>query len=218
MENKEIEEKVIEIYAAVKELLEVVIRERNNESEGINKNKIEAGEVNLRESIKLGNYTWTEFYSNDDGVYFLLDKEHEIKNIPFGEKSNNYIDSHARRVANECVPSKVALEVLGENAFVPVEIDLMSFNNSGAHMPCRGDLFGIITYDIYLNNMYCIDPSYMWLSTPYGDGFVLCVNLNGSVTYDFYSHAWAVRPFLILRPNVLVSLVEQCKTDYTPYA
>jgi len=208
MANKEIEEKVVEIYAAVKDLLETVIKERINESEGINKNKIEAERVNPGESIKLGDYTWTEFYSNDAGVYFLLDKKHEIKNVQFSKASNNYIDSLARRVANECNPSKVALEVLGGDAFVPVEIDLMSLNKFGVHMPCRGDFFGIMTYDIYRNNMAYINPSYMWLSTPDGDGFVLCVNLNGNVSYDFYSHAWAVRPFLILKPNALVSLVK----------
>lgn len=145
---------------------------------------------------------------------FLLDKEYEIKDVMFSNNNNNYINSNIREVANQCLPTTRAINVLGKNSFIPLEIDLFSHDGLDDYGVCKDDLFGILTYDMYRNNRKNIEPSYMWLSTPWStpngcsSGYVMYVSGDGDVYYDWCGYCEGVRPFFILKSDIFVSLAE----------
>jgi len=200
--NKEQEQVIITLYNEI-------MKER-----GQNK-QIAVQDIDFKKSIQVGDYTWSAFSGDKDGnTGILLDKKHTIKGVQFGE-DNNYSTSNVRNVANDCEPSKQALKIFGKDAFIPLEIDLLSHDGLRDYGVCRGDLFGILNYDMYRNNRENIDYSAMLLatpeSTPSGDGpsYVRCVCSGGGVGCG--GAGWdggGVRPFYILKSDIFVSLVE----------
>lgn len=201
-----------EIYE--KGLLETLYKEVI-ESE---RKKIRVGDIQMKQKIIIenadGKEIWTAISRTEDGVMFLLDKEYEFKDVMFSNNNNNYINSNIREVANQCPPTTRAINVLGKNSFIPLEIDLFSHDGLDDYGVCKGDLFGVLTYDMYRNNRKNIKPSYMWLSTPhstssgYGSSGVMYVDGGGGVGYDWYDGCGGVRPFFILKSDIFVSLAE----------
>lgn len=178
-------------------------------------NKIEAGNVRLGQKIVIedenGRETWTAITYQDGGTVFLLDKEYAIKNVDFGN-DNNYSNSNARTISCTCEPVLRLLKKYGSNAFIPLEIDLFSHDGLRDYGVCKGDLTGIMTYDMYRNNREYIKPSCMWLATPdstpsgTGASCVRCVGFGGGVGYD--DCGWdvgGVRPFCIIKSSIFVS-------------
>lgn len=201
-----------EIYE--KGLLETLYKEVI-ESE---RKKIRVGDIQMKQKIVIenadGKETWIAISRTEDGIMFLLDKEYEIKNVRFSDYDNNYIDSKVRRIANNCSPTTRAINVLGKDSFIPLEIDLFSHDGLNDYGICKRDLFGILTYDMYRNNRKNIELSYMWLSTPYSTSngyssdYVMYVSSGGCVSCGWYRDCEGVRPFFILKPDIFVSLAE----------
>lgn len=201
-----------EIYE--KGLLETLYKEVI-ESE---RKKIRVGDIQMKQKIVIenadGKEIWTAISRTEDGVMFLLDKEYEIKDVMFSNNNNNYINSNIREVANQCLPTTRAINVLGKNSFISLEIDLFSHDGLDDYGIYKDDLFGILTYDMYRNNRKNIEPSYMWLSTPwstpsgYSSGNVVYVDGDGYVDYSWCRSCRGVRPFFILKSDIFVSLAE----------
>lgn len=178
-------------------------------------NKIEAGNVRLGQKIVIedenGRETWTAITYQDGGTVFLLDKEYDIENVEFGN-DNNYSNSNARTISCTCEPALRLLKKYGSNAFIPLEIDLFSHDGLRDYGVCKGDLTGIMTYDMYRYNREYIEPSRMWLATPdstpsgTGASYVQCVYSDGDVDYgDCGWNDRGVRPFCIIKTSIFVS-------------
>lgn len=200
--NKDARELIIELYNKVME------EERED------KNKIMATDLTVKQKIQIGDYTWSVFGVDDFGnKRLLLDKEYAEESV-FGD-NNNYSTSTLRKRANNCAAAEHALELLGKESFIPQSIDLFSHDGFRDYGICEGDIFGIMNYDTYRNNRENIDPSYMWLSTPdstpsgTGDLYVQYVNSCGYVDYGGCGCGGGVRPDLILKSSIFVSLVEE---------
>ena len=206
--------------AMIKEIYEKgtleALYEEIRESE---REKIHAGDIQMKQKIiiknRTGKDTWTAISSTENGIMFLLDKEYEIKSVRFDDyyNHNNYINSDIRKTANQCPSAIRAINVLGKKSFIPLEIDLFSCDGLNDYGICKDDLFGILTYDMYRNNRKNIEPSYMWLSTPWsvpsggGPYNILYVKKEGTVGHDWYSIPISIRPFFILKPKTIVTLL-----------
>ena len=210
MSKAEINSMIKEIYerGLLEQLYREVIAVEAN-------NKIEAGNVRLGQKIVIeddnGRETWTAIAYQDGGTVFLLDKEYAIKNVDFGN-DNNYSNSNARTISHTCEPVLRLLKKYGSNAFTPLKIDLFSHDGLRDYGMCKGDLTGIMTYDMYRNNREYIEPSNMWLATPdstpsgTGASCVRYVDSGGSVGCDGCGwYGRGVRPFCIIKSSIFVS-------------
>lgn len=210
MSKAEINSMIKEIYerGLLEQLYREVIADEAN-------NKIEAGNVRLGQKIVIeddnGRETWTAIAYQDGGTVFLLDEEHAIEDVEFGN-DNNYSNSNARTISYTCEPILRLLKKYGSNALIPVEIDLFSHDGLQDYGVCKGDLAGIMTYDMYRNNREYIEPSCMWLATPNstpsgtGASYVRYVGSDGCVGYsDCGWNVRGVRPFCIIKSSILVS-------------
>jgi len=175
-------------------------------------NKVKISILEMKQRIQVGDYTWSPFMKEGDKVYIMLDKEFSVDTDQFGD-SNNYLTSDIRKTVNNCNASRQALEIFGVDILIPMRLDLLSHDGLGDYGVCEGDLFGIITYDMYRMNRKHIDISYMATCTPdstlsgYGASYVRIVSSNGSVRYDGCESCAPVRPFCILPSDTFVATV-----------
>lgn len=177
-------------------------------------NKIEVGMVKLGQKIVIadecGRETWTAFAYQNGGTAFLLDKEYAVESR-FGN-NNNYVNSNARIISTTCDPAVRLLKKYGSSSFLPLNIDLFSHDGFRDYGTCRGDLTGIMSFDMYRHNRKYINPSVMWLATPdstpsgTGASCVQCVYSDGGVGGG--GCGWfggGVRPFCIIKSSIVVS-------------
>jgi len=176
--------------------------------------KFQIGSLDMRQKIQVGDYTWSIFMKEDDYVFIMLDKEFPVNIDKFGD-NNNYLNSNARKAANNCDASIQALQIFGDDVLIPTRLDLLSNDGLDDYGVCEGDLFGIITHDIYRMNRKNIDISYMATCTPnstpsgYGSSGIQVIDCGGYVNHygcDCYD---VVRPFCILTSNIFVTPVNK---------
>jgi len=176
--------------------------------------KIQIGTLKIKQRIKVGDCTWSLFIKEDGKFYVMLDKEYSVNIKQFGT-DNDYSTSDARKTVNNCNASKKALEIFGADILIPTRLDLLSHDGLGDYGVCEGDLFGVITYDMYRMNRKNIDISYMITCTPdstpsgHGDSNVRVVTSDGCVCYDDCECSEAVRPFCILPSDIFVTPVNK---------
>jgi len=201
--SREMEEKITVLY-------EEIQRQKAN--------KVQIGTLEMKQKIQVGDYyTWSLFMREDDKVYIMLDKEFTVDIEQFGN-TNNYLTSDARQIINNCNASRQALRIFGIDILFPIRLDLLSHDGLDDYDVCEGDLFGIVTYDMYRMNRKNIDISNMTTCTPhstpsgYGTSGVQVVGSSGGVSGGVCCrscrHSRAVlRPFCILPSDVFVSVV-----------
>ena len=205
--TREMEEKITASYNEIPKITALY-----NEIQKQKANKVQIGTLEMKQKIQVGKYTWSLFIKEDDKFYIMLDEAFTVNINRFGD-TNNYLTSDARKITNNCNASKQALEIFSDDILIPTRLDLLSHDGLDDYGVCEGDLFGIITHDMYRINRKNIDISYMVTCTPnstpsgYGSSGVLIVDSDGCMDYFGCKCSLAVRPFCILPSDVLVSVV-----------
>jgi len=205
--TREMEEKITALYNEIPKITALY-----NEIQKQKSNKVQIGTLEMKQKIQVGDYTWSLFIKEDDKFYIMLAQEFTVDIDQFGN-TNNYLTSDARKTANNCDASKQALEIFGADILIPTRLDLLSHDGLDDYGVCEGDLFGVVTYDMYCINRKNIDIRYMTTctpnSTPSGCGAsgVQFVNSFGDADYRDCLYSSAVRPFCILPSDIFVSLV-----------
>lgn len=187
---------------------------------------MKAKAVEMKQSIIVkddkGMETWSAFHRDEGGnTYFLLDNEYAFLNV-FSSAGNNYKNSEAWPLATLCNASQRVCEKFGKRSLIPVTLDLMSLDGLDTYGTCKGNLFGILTLDMYRNNRRNIKVSNdidFFLCTPdstdkgQSEYRILFVRGGGDIDYCYCSRSSKyIRPFFILAPETEVEVVEEKQT------
>lgn len=176
---------------------------------GISTQQKQVKDLQMKESIKVADITWSKFAEDNEGNAYMLADE-TICDMEFGE-NNDWIESPIRKRLNEELYQKVSAE-LGVDAIETIQTDLFSHDGLRDYGKCE-DNVSLLTYDLYRNNRGNIKSisEYFWTctpdSTPSGDNssYVLCVDSGGNVDCFDCGYGRGVRPFFILKSDIFVS-------------
>lgn len=136
----------------------------------------------------------------------------------FDSRNNNFAESSIKDYLNGEYYQNEIVSGFGEDNVLEHEIDLLSLDGLDDYGKCSVKV-GLLTIDDYRkyrkNCLKETKDNWWWLSTPdstpsgYGGGCVLCVSSNGDVDYIDYDYDLGVRPDLILKSDIFVSLAEE---------
>lgn len=165
-------------------------------------NKVAGKDLQIGDQIEVAGIIWSKFAEDENGNAYMLADE-TVSESEFGT-NNDYRDSKIRKYLAE-LSGKIIAEI-GEDAIVPVEIDLFSHDGLDDYGKIT-EMVSLLTYDMYRNNRKNIKPlnTPWWLSTPdstpsgYGSDCVQFVYSGGDVDYAGFGCGLAVRPFFILK-------------------
>lgn len=173
--------------------------------------KVEPGQV-IKSDIGI-EYIVLEQCNN--GATRVIRKDLLPERKEFDSNSNNFATSSLRKYLNDEYYKEEIVPGFGECSVIEHDIDLLSLDGFDDYGTC-GVKVGLLTIDDYRkyhkNLLKDNMDSWWWLSTPdstptgYGDGFVRFVSSRGNVYYDGYRYDKGVRPDLILKSNIFVSL------------
>lgn len=138
--------------------------------------------------------------------------------MEFDSSNNNYATSDIDRYLNDEYLKNEIIPGFGEGNVMNRDINLLSldgFDDYGHHTT----KIGLLTFDDYRkyhkNILNKNMESWWWLSTPdstpsgTGDRYVRCVDSGGDVCYVGCDCDGGVRPDLLLKSSIFVSLVEE---------
>ena len=166
-------------------------------------------DLQMKESITVADITWSKFADDSEGNAYML-ADGNICDMEFGE-NNDWRESPIRKKLNEEIYQKV-VEELGADALVTIQTDLFSHDGLRDYGKCE-DGVSLLTYDLYRNNRDNIKnlDELFWTCTPdstpsgWSARFVQFVYSDGYVNYCDCDYDMGVRPFFILRSDILVS-------------
>lgn len=147
----------------------------------------------------------------------ILRKDLLSERKEFDNDNNNFATSSLNKYLNGEYYNSEIITGFGENSTVDQDLNLLSLDGLDDYGTCKVKV-GLLTIDDYRKyRKDCLKDnidSWWWLSTPdstpsgYVADCVQCVGSNGGVSYDGYNCDEGVRPFLILKSNIFVSLAE----------
>ena len=176
-------------------------------------NLTELGNVTPGKAIKIGNLEFIVFkqLGGETGLLWRYALDERRK---FDDDTVNYAESSIRKYLNTEVYEMLAAEVGAEN-IVEHTVDLTTedgFKDYGSVQ----DKVSLITDQMYRDNRAVIGPNlerWWWTATACSKqeicSCVRAVNSGGVLDYYGYSIVGGVRPFCILKSNILVSEVEE---------
>ena len=178
--------------------------------------KTELSKVNVGDVIKSATdieYIVLEHLEN--GTTRVIRKDIMTNQMKFDNTRNNFAISSIRKYLNDDYFKNEIIPGFGESNVVEHEVDLLSLDGFDDYGKCSVKV-GLLTIDDYRKyHKNCLKENldtYWWLSTPdstpsgYGDCCVQYVNGNGGVGYGDCIWDGGVRPDLILKSNIFVSL------------
>ena len=173
----------------------------------------ELGNVAPGEVIKIGNLEFIVF-KQLGGETGLLWKCALAERRKFDEDTVNYAESSIRKYLNTEVYEMLAAEVGAEN-IVEHAVDLTTEDGLKVYGSVT-DKVSLITEQMYKENRDVIGPNldkWWWLATACSKqdlcGCVRAVSGGGMLHCNDYGNGGGVRPFCILKSNILVSEVEE---------
>lgn len=184
---------------------------------GINKtelSKVAVGEV--FKSLTDIEYIVLEHYEN--GTTKVIRKELLQEKLKFDDERNNFTNSSINEFLNNEYYKNEAIPEFGENNIVDHEIDLLSLDGLDDYgkATVKVGLLTIDDYRKYRKNCFKENmKNWWWLATPdstpsgYGDGCVQCVDDDGGVSCCGCGWYGGVRPDLLLKSSIFVSLTER---------
>lgn len=189
-----------------KELLTMIMENKQNLEKLFkiaSMKRISAKDLQLKESIEVAGITWSKFMEDESGNAFML-ADTCVFSKKFGE-NNDWRESLIREELNNNLYKKITSE-LGEDAIIPITVDLFSHDGLKDYGTCA-DNISLLTYDLYRNNRANIKMcnQTFWTNTPNstpsgcGSSFVRYVDSDGGVSCSWYDNVRGVRPFFILK-------------------
>ncbi len=132
-------------------------------------------------------------------------------------RDNNFAESSIKDYLNNQYYKNEIVAGFGENNVIDHEIDLLSLDGLDDYGKCNVKV-GLLTIDDYRKyRKSCLKENmndWWWLSTPdstpsgYGGCYVRCVVSDGRVGCCGYGYGRGVRPDLILKSDIFVSVPE----------
>lgn len=176
-------------------------------------NLTELGKVTPGRVIKAGKFEFIVFKQLGDRTACLmrcaLDERRK-----FDDDTVNYADSSIRKFLNTEFYEELAKEVGADN-ILEHTVDLTTEDGLKLYGSVT-DKVSLITDQMYRDNRDVIGPNldaWWWTATACSKQetctFVRAVGNNGVLSYDCYYCGGGVRPFCILKSNILVSEVEE---------
>lgn len=175
--------------------------------------KVEPGQV-IKSDIGI-EYIVLEQCNN--GATRVIRKDLLSERKVFDNNSNNFVMSSLRKYLNDEYYKEEIVPGFGEGSVIEYDIDLLSLDGFDDYGTC-GVKVGLLTIDDYRkyhkNLLKDNMDSWWWLSTPdstpsgYGDSCVRYVRTSGGVGCGDCSCGRGVRPDLILKSNIFVSIVK----------
>lgn len=175
----------------------------------ITKSEVEVSKVPTGATFKVGEFEFIKLGTEHSGAAALL--KDSLWNDRFGFDDNNYSASKIRSRINREFLEQLEKEI-GEGEIIAHNVDLTSLDGLRDYSS-EYDKISLLTLDRYRNYRKHITPlgNPWWLATPYScksNGYeclVTTVYGNGIVEFNNCNYAYAVRPFCIFRPTVMVT-------------
>lgn len=147
----------------------------------------------------------------------VIRKELLSERKEFDSNNNNFATSDIRNYLNDEYYNEELVPGFGEGNIIDHDINLLSLDGYDDYGNCSVKV-GLLTIDDYRkyhkNLLKDNMDSWWWLSTPdstpsgYGDDCVLCVDSDGFVDCGGCYYNGGVRPDLILKSNIFVSIAK----------
>ena len=177
---------------------------------GIVDDKVTLGSIPEGETGKIGDYEVIVLNHNADSTEILFkDLIHDSEK--FGN-NNNFEDSNVDDLCD--VFYEVVAGLVGEDAFVKHTVDLTSDDGLKDYDKVER-MMSLLTTEQYRQYVDILDNhnprKWWWLATPHStdrhenSSWVKCVSPSGDVNDVFYDCDFGVRPFCILKSDILVS-------------
>ena len=173
-------------------------------------NRKHVKDLQMKERIFLAGIIWSKFTEDSKGNAYILADE-KLCDMEFG-RNNDWRESPIRQFLNNEVYQKI-IEELGVDALITIQTDLFSHDGLRDYGKCD-DMVSLLTYDLYRNNRESIKDFREWYwtctpdSTPSGCNScnVQFVSYDGYANYYWCDSPGAVRPFCIIKSDILVSV------------
>lgn len=170
------------------------------------------GEKEIGSIAKIGDYEFIVLDHKGGNTRLLL-KDLYVKSMAFGSKNNDYRESEVIKVCREF--AKKIETLVGSENVVEHTVDLTSDDGLRDYGTIR-EKASLLTTDLYRAYVDVLDKykldAWWWLVTPHStkrhdnDKWVKCVSPHGNINnVDCGSSRSGVRPFLILKSDILVS-------------
>ena len=177
--------------------------------------KIELAKLEVGDTFKVGDYEFIVLEHASETTAVIL-KDLLREGVNFGE-NNRYDGSKVDRIC--CEFGTEIEKLVGEGNLIEHTVDLTADDG----LKCYGRVkrkMALLTAALYRRYVYTFDrhkiDAWWWLCTAFStpkhenDSWVKCVSPRGDFNYyNFYSSYFGVRPFCILKSNILVSKVEE---------
>ena len=172
--------------------------------------KVSLEKIATGETFKIGDYEFIVLEHLDDTTAVIL-KDRIVELAQFGE-NNNYAGSNVDRICIEF--GKTVEALVGEGNLTLHVVDLTSDDGLKEYGTVER-FMSLITCDMYrrygeILDKYRLDD-YWWLATPFStprrgdDFFVKSVESNGCIGLDSARDSEGVRPFCILKSDIILS-------------
>jgi hypothetical protein len=171
---------------------------------------IKLSDISVGKTFKIGQYDFIVLEHIEEGTVVIL------KNLLFDDKefgkNNNYENSYVDDLCND-FGAEIG-EIIGEDNLIEHTVDLTSDDGLKDYGSIKRKM-SLITCNQYRKYVEILDKhkidAWWWLSTAYStpthenNNWIKCVSPSGSVNYHGYCNVIGVRPFCILKSNILVS-------------
>lgn len=168
--------------------------------------------VDIGEITNIAGVEWIMLDKVDDKVVCIT-KDLIRQNIMFDSASNNYANSHIRKILNDKFLEQL-VQKIDKNHILDAEIDLISLDGLNAYENIT-DKIGLLTFDMYrkysqIIEKYPTDKPW-WLATAwsmqyreYGD-FVCSIDKNNAIVEELVNARIGLRPVCIFSTSVFES-------------
>lgn len=173
-------------------------------------NKVQLSELEVGDIFNLVGLNWEILDITGRGYMCLADKLENV--MEFDSESNNWSGSQLREYLNTEFIEGITEEI-GEENIILFNRNLLSIDGQTEYGECE-DKVSLLTIDEYREYRSLIPntDSWWWLitpwSTPCNNNYhtsVVSVNQSGTVSYGSCGNYNSVRPFCILKSNIIVS-------------
>ena len=201
----------MEIFISVNgNKIELTDEQLSEIKKSVNLGTKELGKVDVGKTAKLGEFEVIVLEHSAETTAVIL-KDLYKTNEEFG-KNNNFDGSNADKHCKEF--EKKLAKIIGAENIIGHTVDLTSDDG----LKCYGTVrckVSLLTTDLYRRYVEILDnhklDAWWWLATPHSTpkhcdyNWVKCVAPSGRI-YDYYYYiSGGVRPFCILKSNILVS-------------
>lgn len=194
-----------EVIKLVEKALEILKSEEKKE-------KVILGSLKPGETFLIGEHEFIVLEQNKDGTTSVISKNLMAENAVFDEKSRDYNKSSLKKLIEGKI-RPVILENVGDGNLVEHTVYLTSVDNQNEFGSLTCDVRPLTFDEARKYNDFLVNkdlPKHYWTIAPWSTAergckyFIVVVSPDGSIGGGFCNYDYGVRPFCILKSNILV--------------